>query len=423
MKIAVIGSGIAGNVAAYHLAEAHDVTLFEADDHLGGHTHTHDVDWKGQHYAVDTGFIVFNERTYPNFIALLERLGVDSKPTEMSFSVKCERSGLEYNGHSLNTLFAQRRNLVSPSFHRMLRGILRFNREAPRLLDDDRADLPLGEFLEREGYPREFIEHYIIPMGAAIWSTPPGRMQQFPARFFIRFFMHHGLLDLYNRPRWFVIRGGSREYLAPLSAPYRDGIRLSTPVESVRRLPGSVEVHSRRFGAERYDAVFIATHSDQALRLLADPRPSERAILGKLTYQPNEAVLHTDTKVMPRARRAWAAWNYHLQTGRKDVALTYDMNCLQGLDAPTRFLVTLNNTDAVDPRKVLRRMDYSHPVFTPDALDAQARRQEISGVDRTYYCGAYWHNGFHEDGVVSALQALEAFRENQDALGTLRRAG
>ena len=423
MKIAVIGSGIAGNVAAHHLAREHRVTLFEAGDHLGGHTHTHDIEWEGRHYAVDSGFIVFNERTYPHFIRLLETLGVASQPTEMSFSIKCDSTGLEYNGHSLNSLFAQRRNLLSPSFHRMVRDILRFNREAPESLDEGRAEMPLGLYLAEHRYSREFIEHYIIPMGAAIWSTDPVRMQAFPASFFIRFFRHHGLLDLRNRPRWYVIKGGSREYLGPLSSPYASGIRLQTPVESVRRLPVGVEIRTRRHGAELFDTVFIATHSDQALKLLADPTPAERSVLGGIHYQRNEAVLHTDDSVMPASRRAWASWNYHLQSDSNRVALTYDMNRLQGLDAPVRFLVTLNDSQAIDPRKVIRRMVYEHPVFTPESLAAQARREEISGVNRTYYCGAYWRNGFHEDGVVSALQALEDFSRNEQAFDALRRAG
>jgi len=422
MKIAVIGSGIAGNVAAHHLAAEHSVTLFEAGDHLGGHTHTHDIEWEGRHYAVDSGFIVFNERTYPNFIRLLQKLGVASQPTEMSFSIKCDSTGLEYNGHSLNSLFAQRRNLLSPSFHRMVRDILRFNSEAPKSLDEGRAEMPLGAYLAEHRYSREFIEHYIIPMGAAIWSTDPLQMQAFPASFFIRFFRHHGLLDLRNRPRWFVIKGGSREYLGPLSAPYASGIRLQTTVESIRRLPVGVEIRTRRYGVEFFDAVFIATHSDQALKILADPSPAERSILGQLHYQRNEAVLHTDESVMPVSRRAWASWNYHLQAGSERVALTYDMNRLQGLDAPARFLVTLNDTQAIDPDRIIRRMVYEHPVFTPESVAAQARRNEISGGNRTYYCGAYWRNGFHEDGVVSALQALDDFAQDQQASDSLRRA-
>ncbi|MGD9096150.1 MAG: FAD-dependent oxidoreductase, partial [Chromatiales bacterium] len=255
-----------------------------------------------------------------------------------------------------------------------------------------------------------------------IWSTDPVQMQAFPASFFIRFFRHHGLLDLRNRPRWFVIKGGSREYLGPLSAPYANGIRLHTPVQSIRRLPVGVEIRTHRHGVEFFDAVFIATHSDQALKLLADATPAERSILGQLHYQRNEAVLHTDESVMPVSRRAWASWNYHLQADSERVALTYDMNRLQGLDAPVRFLVTLNNTQAIDPGRIIQRMVYEHPVFTPESVAAQARREEISGGNRTYYCGAYWRNGFHEDGVVSALQALDDFSRDQQAYDSLRRA-
>ena len=411
MRIAVIGGGIAGNTAAYHLCREHDVTLFEAASHLGGHTHTHDIEWAGRHYAVDTGFIVFNDRTYPNFQRLLNALGVAYEPTEMSFSVRDDGADLEYNGHSLNTLFAQRRNLVRPDFLRMLKEILRFNREAPRSLEDGSADQPLGEYLRRQGYSDDFVNRYIVPMGAAIWSTDPLQMQQFPARFFIRFFVNHGLLSLNDRPQWYVIRGGSREYLAPMSAGYAAGIRLDTPVESVTRLPHGVRVVSRPYGAEVFDAVFIATHSDQALAMLSDPTRAESEVLGQLRYQRNEAVLHTDTSVMPTRCLAWASWNYRMAGQTDKVTLTYDMNRLQNLDAPTRFLVTLNDTGAVDPGRVLKRMVYEHPVYTEESVVAQARRSEISGIDRTFYCGAYWRNGFHEDGVVSALQALDEFSE------------
>ena len=412
MKIAVIGTGIAGNVVARGLHREHEIAVFEAAAHVGGHSHTHDVVQAGRRYAVDTGFIVFNDWTYPNFIALLDELGVASQPSSMSFSVRDEASGLEYNGTSLNTLFAQRSNLLRPSFLGMIRDILRFNREAPALLEEPGGELPLGEVLTRGGYGRAFIERYIVPMGAAIWSTDPASMQAFPARFFVRFLHNHGMLSVNARPLWRVIRGGSARYVEKLTAPFRDRIRLRTPVESVRRLPGSVIVKARGHDAERFDAAFLACHSDQALALLADPSPAEREVLAAIPYQSNEAVLHTDTRLLPRNRRAWAAWNYHvLREPGERVALTYDMNVLQGLDAPLPYLVTLNRNDTVDPLKVIKRITYQHPQFTPAGVAAQARQAELNGPLNTYFCGAWWRHGFHEDGVVSALAALDHFRE------------
>ncbi len=412
MKIAIVGAGIAGNVAAWHLHREHDITVFEAGAHAGGHSHTHELEQAGRRYAVDTGFIVFNDWTYPNFIALLDELGVASQPSSMSFSVRDEASGLEYNGTTLNTLFAQRSNLLRPSFLGMLRDILRFNREAPALLEAPGGELPLGEVLARGGYGRAFIERYIVPMGAAIWSTDPASMQRFPARFFVRFLHNHGMLSVNARPQWRVIRGGSARYVEQLTAPFRDRIRLRTPVESVRRLPGSVIVKARGRDAERFDALFLACHSDQALRLLADPSPAERAVLSAIPYQENEAVLHTDTRLLPRKRRAWAAWNYHvLREPGERVALTYNMNILQGLDAPEPYLVTLNRGDQIDPAKVIKRITYHHPQFTPAGVAAQARQAELNGPLNTYYCGAWWRHGFHEDGVVSALAALDHFRQ------------
>jgi uncharacterized protein len=425
MKIAIIGTGIAGNVAAYHLSREHDITVLEAGDHAGGHTHTHAIEQDGQSYNVDTGFIVFNDWTYPNFIALLDELGVPSQESAMSFSVRAEQSGIEYNGTSLNTLFAQRRNLLRPSFLRMIRDILRFNREAPALLAGSGDDITLGDYLAAQRYSRAFIEHYIIPMGAAIWSTDAENMQRFPARYFVRFFHNHGMLSVDQRPQWRVIQGGSARYVEKLTAPFRERIRLRTPVEWIRRLPGQVLVKALGLETERYDQVFLACHSDQALALLADASASEREVLGAIPYQENEAVLHTDTRLLPRRKLAWAAWNYHvLPQARERVALTYNMNILQGLNAPTPFLVTLNHSAAIDPAKIIKRICYQHPLYTRAGVAAQARQTEINGPLNTYYCGAYWRFGFHEDGVVSALNALEHFKErNRHAQRTLHRTG
>jgi len=425
MKIAVIGTGIAGNVAAWHLCREHDVCVFEAGNHVGGHTHTHTIDDNGKPLAIDTGFIVFNDWTYPNFIALLDELGVASQPSEMSFGVRCEQTGLEYKGHTLNTLFAQRRNLLRPSFHRMLRDILRFNREARTLLEANDDSLTLGDYLRVNRYSTAFTDNYIIPMGAAIWSAEPGRMLSFPAEHFVRFFANHGLLNIRNRPQWRVIRGGSKAYVEPLTAPFRRHIRLNTPVTGITRCPTHVEVCSDRYGAERFDRVFIATHSDQALALLRDASVQERAVLGAIPYQRNEVVLHTDTSLLPRRRLAWSAWNYHkLRDDRQTVAVTYNMNLLQGLPTRQTYLVTLNNSAAINPERIIKRLSYDHPVFTPAGIAAQQRQGDINGVNRSYFCGAYWRNGFHEDGVVSALNALAHFREKDNAQQLpLRRAG
>ncbi len=419
MKIAVIGSGIAGNVAAYRLHREHEVTVFEAGGHAGGHTHTHDIGLGGRTLAVDTGFIVFNDRTYPNFVALLEELGVAWQDSSMSFSVRDEASGLEYNGTTLNSLFAQRRNLLRPSFLGMIRDILRFNREAPSLLASADDALSLEDYLRAGGYGRRFIDHYLVPMGAAIWSTDPRRMLGFPARYFVRFFHNHGMLSVNDRPTWRTVSGGSREYVRRLTAPFASRIRLRTPVRGLRRFPGHVVVEFEG-GAERFDAAFVACHSDQALALLRDPSAPEREALGAIRYQENEAVLHTDARLLPRARLAWAAWNYHVPSRSthgpaERVALTYNMNILQRLAAPETLCVTLNRTEAIDPARILKRMVYHHPLYTPAAVAAQSRHRELNGARRTYYCGAYWGFGFHEDGVASALAALGHFRADQAA--------
>jgi len=421
MKIAIIGSGIAGNVAAHRLHKEHEITVFEAGAHVGGHTHTHEIDSHGERYAIDTGFIVFNDWTYPNFIALLSELGVESQASVMSFSVRNEASGLEYNGTTINTLFAQRRNLLRPSFYRMLRDIVRFNREAPALLASS-TDIALGDYLAAHHYSSEFIGDYLVPMGAAIWSTDPARMLAFPARFFVRFFENHGMLSVDARPQWRAIRGGSARYVDKLVAPFRGRIRLNTPVESVRRMRDCVLVKARGAEAQRFEHVFLACHSDQALGLLADATPLERQILGAIPYQENEAVLHTDTSMLPHARRAWAAWNYHVvRESSERVALTYNMNILQSLAARETFCVTLNHSERIAPAKIIKRLVYHHPLFTPAGGAGQQRQHEINGQQRTYFCGAYWRFGFHEDGVVSALDAVEHFEQTAHAQRDLSR--
>ena len=413
MKIAIIGSGISGLTAAYLLNRQHDISVFEASDWVGGHTHTVDVQVDGRHYAIDTGFIVFNDWTYPNFIELLNQLGVTYQPTEMSFSVCDPVSGVEYNGNTLNSLFAQRRNLLSPPFWGMLRDILRFNREAVDDLQQQRiaSDLSLGSYLQQRGYGERFIQHYIVPMGAAIWSMSLADMLNFPLQFFLRFFKNHGLLSVTDRPQWQVIKGGSSSYVAPLSASFAERIRLQCPVQRVERDARGVTVHSNA-GSERFDKVVFACHSDQALQLLAEPSATEQQILGALPYADNDVVLHTDTRLLPKRPLAWASWNYRLGgPTSQPAALTYNMNILQGLQTDTTFCVSLNQTAAIDPSKILARYTYAHPQYSLAGVAAQARWEELLGANHSYFCGAYWANGFHEDGVVSGLRVARAFGE------------
>jgi predicted NAD/FAD-binding protein len=411
MRIAIIGSGISGMLSAWLLHRGgHAVTVFESGRHIGGHTNTLPIEHEGRCHPIDTGFIVFNDRTYPNFIRLLAALGVASRPTPMSFSMRCEVSGVEWNGASLDTLFAQRRNLVRPGFLRMVRDILRFNREALALLGGGGGDeLTLGALLERGGYSREFADWYLLPMGGAIWSTPERGMRAMPARFFARFFHHHGMLNVNDRPQWRTVANGSWSYVGPLVAPFRDQVRLMSAVTALTRNEDGVRVRSSA-GEERFDAAVVAAHADDALRLLGDASEDERAVLGAFGYQDNLAILHTDTALMPRRRKVWAAWNYHrLADPGAAVPVTYNMNILQGLDATAQFLVTLNREQGIDPGRILARIPYRHPVFSGAAVRAQGRRAAINGVRRTWFCGAYWGNGFHEDGVVSALAVARDF--------------
>ncbi|MDH4551799.1 FAD-dependent oxidoreductase [Pseudomonas sp. BN607] len=413
MRIAIIGSGIAGLTCAYLLSRRHTVTVFEADSWIGGHTHTVDVTLGGERYAIDTGFIVFNDWTYPHFIRLLDQLNVASQPTEMSFSVHDPISGLEYNGHDLDTLFAQRSNLLSPGFWGMLREILHFNRQAVADLDAGRIDTntTLGAYLQAKGYGRRFIEHYIVPMGSAIWSMSRADMLGFPLQFFVRFCRNHGLLSVNRRPQWRVIQGGSRSYVGPLSQPFAERVRLDCKVYRVARDEGGVTVHSDA-GTERFDKVVFACHSDQALALLEAPRRQERAVLGAIGYADNDVVLHTDTRLLPRRRKAWASWNYRLgDNGQAPAALTYNMNILQGIQAPVTFCVSLNQTALIDPTQIIARFTYAHPQYSLAAFAAQPRHAQLQGYMHSYFCGAYWGNGFHEDGVASALQVASHFGE------------
>ncbi|SDT95110.1 Predicted NAD/FAD-binding protein [Pseudomonas pohangensis] len=413
MKIAIIGSGIAGLTSAYLLNRSHDITLFEAEDWVGGHTHTVPVSVEGKQYAIDTGFIVFNDWTYPNFIKLMDQLGVASQPTEMSFSVSDPHSGVEYNGNNLNSLFAQRRNLLSPRFWGMLRDILRFNKQVQKDLLGGQIDseITLGDYLQQQGYGQRFIEHYIVPMGAAIWSMSLADMLGFPLQFFVRFFRNHGLLSVTNRPQWRVIQGGSSAYIEPLTASFAGCIRRNCPVQRVERQADGVTVISAA-GSEQFDEVVFACHSDQALRLLAAPSLREREILGALRYADNDVVLHTDTRLLPSRKLAWASWNYRLGGPvQNPAALTYNMNILQGIEAPQTFCVSLNQTAAIDPARILARYTYAHPQYSLAATAAQQRWNEISGLQHTHFCGAYWASGFHEDGVVSALRVAESFGE------------
>ena len=413
MRIAVVGAGVSGLHAAWRLSRDHDVTLYEANDYAGGHTATVDVEWDGRTYGVDTGFIVFNDWTYPNFIAMLRELGVAWQPSNMSFSLRCERTGLEYNGTSLNSLFAQRRNALRPSFLRMIADILRFNARSRALAGSLGDTLTLGEYLARGNYSPQFVEHYIMPMGRAIWSAEASAMLDFPARFFVDFFDRHGFLSVDDRPVWQAVTGGSREYVRALLRAAKFDLRLASPVASIRRLPDEVRVRTARGDVARYDYVFLACHAPQALAMLEAPTVAERDVLAAFPYAANEVLLHTDTSVLPRRPLARAAWNYHLLADRQEpVALTYDMNILQSLDAPVRFLVSLNHRRAIDERKVLQTFTYDHPVYSPRAVQAQARHRELNGANRTYFCGAYWRCGFHEDGVVSAQAALAHFDED-----------
>ena len=406
MKIAIVGTGVSGLVAAHQLHREHELVVYEAAERLGGHSHTVRVDSAGETHWIDTGFIVFNDRNYPNFEQLLAELGVASQPSQMSFSVSDGRD-FEYSGTPLG-LFARPANLLSPSFLGMLRDWRRFNREARALIRMNGTAPSLGAWLEERGFSRHFVERLIVPQTSAVWSADPGQMWSFPASFMAEFFENHGMFSLRDRPRWRTVSGGSVSYVEAIAAPWRDRVRLGAPVRAIERLPGRVRIEAEGCESEDFDEVVIATHSDQALAMLADPSEAEREILGAIPYQRNEAVLHIDASLLPRRRAAWSSWNFHLTPQPAErTTVTYWMNNLQRLRSERQFLLTLNRAEEIDPAKVLRRFSYDHPVYTAAGVRAQGRHGEISGVCNTHYCGAYWGWGFHEDGVVSALRACE----------------
>ena len=405
MRIAIVGGGVSCLVIAHLLARQHEIVLFEAGAHAGGHTNTVRVDTADETHQIDTGFIVFNDRNYPNFERLLDRLRVAWQPSDMSFSVADEHGAFEYNGASPNGVFATRAMLREVWFHRMLAEIPRFQRAAKALLASSEDGPSLGGWLEAQRFSRPFIDRLIVPQAAAVWSADPRQMWSFPARLLVEFFDNHGMLTLRGRPRWRVVRGGSARYVEALTRPFADRIRLGARVSEIRRGEDHVTVRAEGQQAERFDHVVIASHSDEALAMLIDASQREREILAAIPYQRNEAVLHTDVALLPRRRRAWASWNYHLlDEPQPRATVTYHMNRLQSLSSRHQFLVTLNRSEAIDPARVIQSFDYSHPVFTPAGITAQRRIEEISGRNRTHYCGAYWGFGFHEDGVRSAIR-------------------
>lgn len=412
-KIAVVGGGISGNTAAYYLSKEYDVTLFESTSRLGGHTDTHEVSVNNKIYNIDTGFIVFNYLNYPNFTNLINELGVESQVSNMSFSVQNLNSGLEYNATNLNKLFCQRTNIVKPSFHRMLLDLIRFYREAPKLLKAS-TEITLGQYLEENSYSKIFVEDHLIPMACALWSGPAESIRDFPAKYFVSFMHNHSMMNLLKRPEWRVIKSGSQTYVKAIQTQLQNNnaeIVLNSKISAISRSHEGVFIVDKD-KEYQFDAVFIATHSDQALQLLSDASEKEQEVLGAIPYQTNKILLHTDESVMPANKKAWASWNVRVSADLdKRCTVNYHMNQLQSLDSDTNFIVSLNNNDVINCDKVLIERMYEHPIYTNDTINAQQRWHEINGVNKTWYCGAYWGWGFHEDGVRSALRAIENFAE------------
>jgi len=415
-NVAIIGSGISGLTSAYYLTKAGvNVTVFEKNDYVGGHTATKTVTVDQVDYDIDTGFIVFNDWTYPNFIRLMDELKVESQKTEMSFSVKDK--GFEYSGSNLDTVFAQRRNLFSPSFIRMTLDILKFNKQAILDLDNDKYEegITLGDYLDQAGYSDRFMSDYLIPMGSAIWSCSGQSMADFPLTFFVQFFKNHGLLSIKNRPQWHVIKGGSKQYIKPLTASFKDKIRLNSNIDSISRNHEGVSITHKGGETEIFDEVIFACHSDQAIALLADACEDEKDVVGGIAYQANEVVLHTDHSVLPERKKAWSAWNYRLtHDDIRPASVSYYMNLLQGLDCEPHFCVTLNDTAQIDPQKILATYHYHHPLFNLTTQRNQGLWKSVNGKKSTWFCGAYWRNGFHEDGVFSALRVVKSFCDQHD---------
>lgn len=412
MRIAVVGSGIAGNAAAWALSETNDVVVYEAEPRIGGHSHTVDVDYDGTSVTVDTGFIVYNELNYPNLKALFAEIGAPTKASEMSFGLSLDNGAFEWSGKTLGTLFAQRRNIVDVSYLWMLREVLRFN----KLCRADRAagglsGLSLGQWLDRHGLGGRFRDDYLIPMAAAIWSTPAMHVLDFPAESFVAFFDNHRLIDL-DRPVWRTVDGGSRVYVDRLTARFRDKVRLSTPVTKIVRDADGVTVVDAHGGRDRFDQVVLACHTDQALAMLDAPSEAERSILSAIAYRPNDVVLHRDARLMPKREAVWSAWNYlgsrkDPKAAARDVAVTYWMNALQGIDPRRPLFITLNPPFEPDPAKIFRRFSYAHPQYDAEALKAQRMTPGVQGDNRTWYCGAWTGYGFHEDGLASGLDVAE----------------
>jgi predicted NAD/FAD-binding protein len=406
VRVAVVGAGIAGLTAAYYLCREHEVVVFEKEPRLGGHAHTHSTEAAGATLRLDSGFVVYNHRTYPNFVRLLDELGVPGQPSDMSFGVNCRACGLEYSSRGLGGLFAQPRRALDPMHWRTLADIPRFNRRARAFLQGGASDsATLGDFLDAGAYSRGFVRHFLLPMGGAIWSAPAGAMRRFPAASFLRFFDNHGWLTLHGAHRWWTVQGGSRAYVEAIRRPFATGVRAGQAVSSVRRYARGVSVVAGGV-AERFDKLVLATHADVSLRLLDDPSGEERQLLSCFRYSTNRAILHTDAAVLPRARGAWASWNCHVSDCRDEeapVSISYDLNRLQGLPGSTQYCVSLNH-EGVSEDAVIARMDYEHPLLDAAAVAAQPRLEALGGTRHTYFCGAHLRNGFHEDGVVSALR-------------------